>query len=50
MENGNDIKRLAKKAMDLYIYNHVNILLAIASVTSDVHTAIKIKEYININL
>lgn len=49
MDTQNDIKQLAKKVLDMYMYKHISVGIAIALVTKDVYTAIKIKEYINTN-
>jgi hypothetical protein len=49
MKTQNEIKTLAKKALDLYIYKHISIGIAIALVTKDIHVAVRIKEYIDNN-
>ena len=49
MDTQNDIKTLAKKVLDMYIYKHIGIGIAIALVTKDIHIALQIKEYIDNN-
>lgn len=49
MEKQNDIKTLAKKVLDMYVYKHISIGIAIALVTNDLHKAVQIKEYIDNN-
>lgn len=49
MKTQNDIKTLAKKVLDMYIYQHISIGIAIALTTKDIHIAVQIKEYIDNN-
>lgn len=50
MENTeNNIQKLAKRVLDMYIYKHISICIAIALVTKDINIAVKIKEYIDNN-
>lgn len=50
MENTEDnIKKLAKEVLDMYIYKHISVGIAIALITKDINIAVKIKEYIDNN-
>lgn len=49
MKKKNEIKTLAKKVLDMYVYQHVSVNLALALCVKDANMAVEVLAYIREN-